>query len=256
MEGEVKLSRRGFIGGLAAAAGMRSLCRPSSATAATSQARIPIREFRYSDVKLTGGPLKDQFERIHAAYLALDNDRLLKVYRQRAGLPAPGEDMGGWYDADGFVPGGTFGQYVSGLSRFANATGDAATYTKVRELVEGYAATLGPRNYPYASTKASTTWPCYILDKLEIGLLDARQFGGVRSAPALLARVIHGASPYLPGRVYDRGPESPKQAPYDEPYILLENLFKSYEVTVRRNSGRWRANTSSTRSILTRWREA
>jgi DUF1680 family protein len=31
--------------------------------------------------------------------LTLDNDRLLKVNRQKAGLPAPGDDMGGWYDA-------------------------------------------------------------------------------------------------------------------------------------------------------------
>jgi hypothetical protein len=86
---------------------------------------------------LTGGPLKSQFDRIHTSYLALDDDRLLKVYRQRAGLPAPGEDMGGWYDADGFVPGHTIGQYISGLSRLANATGDKATSAKVKSLVEG-----------------------------------------------------------------------------------------------------------------------
>ena len=54
-------------------------------------------------VKLNGGPLKDQYaDRTHAHFLSLDNDRLLKVYRQRAGGPAPGEDMGGWYASDGF----------------------------------------------------------------------------------------------------------------------------------------------------------
>jgi hypothetical protein len=134
-----------------------------------SGAREKLYEFSYSDVKLTAGPLKSQFDRVHAHFLGLDNDRLLKVYRQRAGLPAPGADMGGWYDADGFVPGHTIGQYISGLARYAKATGDVATSAKVNALVEGYAATLGPNGYPYASEKAAITWPCYILDKYEIG---------------------------------------------------------------------------------------
>ena len=75
-------------------------------------------------MRLTGGPLKAQYDWVHAHFLSLDNDRLLKVYRQRAGLPAPGEDMGGWYDADGFVPGHTIGQYISGLSRMYATTRD------------------------------------------------------------------------------------------------------------------------------------
>ena len=73
--------------------------------AATPAISGTLAEFDYSQVRLTGGPLKQHYDRIHACYLALDNDRLLKVYRQRAGLAAPGADMGGWYDADGFVPG-------------------------------------------------------------------------------------------------------------------------------------------------------
>jgi hypothetical protein len=41
-------------------------------------------------VKLTGGPLKSQFDRIHASYLAVSEDGLLKEFRLRAGLPANG----------------------------------------------------------------------------------------------------------------------------------------------------------------------
>ncbi len=216
-----RISRRTFIGGAAAV----------TLTPAGTPTREKLHEFNYSDVKLTGGPLKAQFDRVHAHFLGLDNDRLLKVYRQRAGLPAPGEDMGGWYDKDGFVPGHTIGQYISGLSRYAKATGDPATYAKVKALVEGYAATLGPNGYPYASEKASTTWPCYILDKYEIGMLDAYRLAGVESAKDILTRVIRGAIPYIPGHTYDRTPNSPKQAPYDEPYILPENLFNAYEAT-------------------------
>ena len=88
--------------------------------------REVLHEYPYGAVTLTGGPLQQQYDRIHANYLALDNDRLLKVYRQRAGLPSPGRDMGGWYDADGFVPGHSLGQYISGLARIGATTGDPA----------------------------------------------------------------------------------------------------------------------------------
>src|SRR3546814_6929486 len=58
-----------------------------------------LHEFDYGAVQLTGsGRMKEHYDRIHSHYLALDNDRLLKVFRQNAGLPAPGPDMGGWYD--------------------------------------------------------------------------------------------------------------------------------------------------------------
>lgn len=225
-----RFSRRTFLQGTLAAAAYS--VGPGSIPAWAAQSHSePLQEFAYADVRLTGGPLKAQFDRLHASYLALNNDRLLKVYRQRAGLPAPGRDMGGWYDADGFVPGHTLGQYISGLSRIGSITGDPACHTKAAELVEGYAATLGKNDYPYASTVASTTWPCYILDKLEIGLIDSYQLSGVRQSRELLSRVIYGALPYLPDHGYDRGPNSPKRAPYDETYILPENLFFSWKMT-------------------------
>lgn len=85
----------------------------------------PLETFAYSDVELDG-PMKKQFEENHARFLHLEDDRLLKVFRQNAGLSAPGEDMGGWYDGTGFslmqndfhafIPGHSFGQYLSGLA--------------------------------------------------------------------------------------------------------------------------------------------
>lgn len=62
--------------------------------------RIPLRVD-----KVDGGRIKQHFDGIHAHYFALDNNRLLKVFREHAGLPAPGPDAGGWYDNDGFVSG-------------------------------------------------------------------------------------------------------------------------------------------------------
>src|SRR6516225_8952067 len=131
------LSRRTFTGGLAATAAGSRL-----GLAATGSERRKLREFAYGDVKLAEGPIGDMYRRIRAHYLTLDEDRLLKVYRQRAGMPAPGRDMGGWYDMDGFVPGHLIGQFISGLSRIHANTGDPEAAAKVRRLVRGYGATL------------------------------------------------------------------------------------------------------------------
>ena len=138
--------------------------------------------------------------------------------------------MGGWYDAEAFAPGHSFGQYVSGLSRYYDATGDEATRAKVKRLVEGYTATVDTDGYGYASLKASTTFPAYMLDKNLIGLLDAYQFGDVPSALDTAQRVLRGSLRYLPPRALERD-EDPRQMPYDESYTLPENFFYAYELT-------------------------
>src|SRR5215831_7777007 len=150
MESCMTVSRRTFIGAAAAALAVRGNSTPSK-----------LRPFAYSDVKLTTGPMAAMYARLQAHYLKLDEDRLLKVYRQRAGLPAPGRDMGGWYDADGFVPGHLIGQFISGLSRIHATTGDPEAAAKARRLVAGYAEAFNIDGNPYASPKAST-WACYI----------------------------------------------------------------------------------------------
>ncbi|MGC1646766.1 MAG: beta-L-arabinofuranosidase domain-containing protein, partial [Candidatus Sulfotelmatobacter sp.] len=115
----------------------------------------PLATFAYSDVELLDGPMKRQFEENHARFLNLDDDSMLKVYRQVAGLPAPGEDMGGWYDLNGFslvqndfhgfIAGHSFGQYLSGLARAYAVTGSEPTRAKINRLVKGYSETLDPK---------------------------------------------------------------------------------------------------------------
>ncbi len=214
------LSRRKFLGSTAASFAF--------ASAAPSEERIRLREFAYPQVRLTGGPMADMYRRMHAHFLRLDEERLLKVYRQRVGMPAPGRDMGGWYDGDGFVPGHLIGQFISGLSRIHANTGDPEAAAKASRLVHGYATTFERDGNPYASPKAST-WACYILDKYEIGLLDAAKLAGVDEARTLLPRVIAAALPKIPDHTFDRiGVQNP---PYDEPYVLPENLFHTWQLT-------------------------
>ncbi len=219
-----RITRRDFLAGAAAAA-----LAPTARATATPAAADVFTEFDYDAVQLTGGPLKRQYDRMHAAYLALDNDRLLRVYRERAGLPAPGAPMGGWYGHDGFVPGHSLGQYISGIARIGSTTGDPACAAKVDALVAGFAATLGPSDMPFAAPNAETLWPCYILDKHLAGLMDAFHLSGVASARDLVPRVFHGALPYIPEKGRDR--VGKKNPPYDETYVLPESLFLAYELT-------------------------
>ena len=231
MQSKRTICRRRFLQGVAAAVAVGQRPIPSSLwTQTPPSSREKLFLFDYSDVKLTGGPLRDQLDRIHASYRSLDEDRLLKVYRQRAGLPAPGEDMGGWYDAEGFGPGQVLGQIISGLARFYSQTGDPATQAKVERLVKGFAATIDSEDYWYPSLKASTASAAYTLDKILIGTLDAWQFAGIASALDIARRCVKGSLRYLPRRAYERF-EAPKQAVYDETYTLPENLFYLWEMS-------------------------
>src|SRR5215475_8059665 len=135
------IDRRMFL--KAASAGAAGLMASSKLPALGEDANnliavtTPLANFPYNSVQLHGGPMKRQFEENHSRYLHLDDDRLLKVFRQVAGMPAPGEDMGGWYDLTGFslergdfhgfIAGHSFGQYLSGLSRAYAVTGDEET---------------------------------------------------------------------------------------------------------------------------------
>lgn len=218
---DTHISRRQFVASATAA----GCCQAIPGACAAMGALVPatLKEFDYGAVELTGGPLKAQYDIIRASYLALDNDRLLKVYRQGAGLPAPGADMGGWYDRDGFVPGHSLGQYISGLARLGRTSGDQACTNKVHELVEGFGATLGRNNRIYPGPNAQNVWPCYILDKHMAGLVDAYTLSGAEQARDLIARVYQGALPYIPERGRDR--IGKKDPPYDETYVLPETLF-------------------------------
>src|ERR1019366_6061587 len=220
---DMRLNRRSFVKAAAAFA-----ATPSLATVAVTESREPLRQFDYADVQLTGGPFAEQYNALHAHYLALSNDRLLKVYRQRAGLPAPGKDMGGWYDTDGFVPGHTLGQYISGLARFGASTSDAACHQKVHDLVDGFAATLGPDNQSILRPQTNL-WICYTLDKHFAGLIDAATLSKMPTAHDLLSRVLTGAEPLLPARGHDR--IGKKDPPYDETYVMPENLYTAAALT-------------------------
>ncbi|MCL2660213.1 MAG: glycoside hydrolase family 127 protein [Acidobacteriaceae bacterium] len=224
-----------------------------AAAAATVNSRVwgsiaaaPLAEFAYGDVTLVSEPHEAQLKNTHAVLMSLSDDSLLKPFRQMAGLPAPGEDMGGWYQYDpnydirkhsdvGFCPGATFGQWMSALARYYAITGDEATRKKVLRLNRLYARTISSSFYE------KTRFPSYTFDKLVIGLIDSHSFAKDPQALEILNKVTDTALPHLPPRAIeqhirwrmDKDPADESWT-WDESYTLPENLFLAY----RRGAGR------------------
>jgi DUF1680 family protein len=234
-------TRREFMrSGAALAAGMAVLHNRSLAmdAGATGPAQTKLSLFEYGDVQLLEGPMLDQFHNNLSLFMSLPDDDLLKPFRQLAGLAAPGEDMGGWYtpsnefdppnNLTGYIPGHSFGQYLSGLARAYAVTGDKTIQAKVQALVKGFASTVAPKFYD------GYCIPAYTFDKTNCGLIDAHQFAGDPHALAVLNKATDAVLPWLPEKALNRDEmrsRSHKNIAYtwDETYTLPENFYLAYQ---------------------------
>lgn len=231
---DILTSRRSFLA--ATAGGALS----SLASAETNAA--PLEEFGYGEVDLTPGRAQTQFEQAQGILLSLNEDSLLKPWRLRAGLPAPGPDLGGWYDevppektesgGHGFAPGHCFGQWLSALARGYAINHDAVTRAKLERLLVLYEPTISGKFY------TNFRFPAYNYDKLVIGLIDADHLAGLTQARRLLDQTTDAAEPHLPLHALDRGEpqrrwrisigEDPS-GDSDESYTSAENLYIAWE---------------------------
>jgi DUF1680 family protein len=178
-----------------------------------------IEPFDYRGVTLEAGPLKTQVDEVRRFYLAIPDDDLLKGFRTRAGLPAPGKELGGWYSSDTFL---VFGQIVSGLARLYAGTSDVACRDKVNRLLAEWARCIEPDGYFYASRKPNA--PHYIYDKMMWGLVDSYLYCSNRDALVSLNHITDWAIKNLDRsrRVNDTSTEW---------YTLSENLYRAYLAT-------------------------
>jgi len=231
-------SRRTFLKNSAVLAGAL-LTRSRSAFSQKLGFTPPLSQFGYGDVQLLDGPAREQFDRNHQFYRSLDEDSLLKPFRQRAGLPAPGDDMGGWYswaplsDLDkpgnnGFAPCHSFGQYLSGLARDYAATGDKATQEKVHRLVSGLGEAISPHFWD------DNRFPAYTYDKITIGVIDAHEFADDPQAFKVLDKTLASVESHLPPGGISRAeqyarPHRDDSFCWDEPYTLPENAFLAWQ---------------------------
>jgi len=237
----MKASRRRFLKTSAIAAGAVAM-RPSvwALPSTKNASEAPLSLFGYSEVQLLEGALREQFDHNHDLFLHLDEDALLKPFRQRGGMAAPGPDMGGWYDNSddfnakdnfhGFVPGHSFGQYLSGLARAYAVTGSKATQEKVHRLVRAFGETVEPSGKFYAGYHL----PAYTYDKTSCGLIDAHEFARCPDALDLHWRATQAVLPYLPEKALSRAEQNARPHKmvadaWDETYTLPENFFLAYQ---------------------------
>jgi len=197
----------------------------------------PLEEFGYGNVTLASELHERQLRETHSLLMELNEDSLLKPFREMAGQPAPGADLGGWYHYDpnyavntveaGFAPSATFGQWVSALARSYAITGDLKTKEKVHRLNRLYAKTISGDFYE------NNRFPAYCYDKLVCGLMDAHQFAGDPDAFSILEQTTNTALPHLPGHAVEHGRVWRKNTAegytWDESYTISENLFLAYQ---------------------------
>src|SRR5215472_11796180 len=238
-------SRREFLRSTAVnAAGLlaaRSLPAPwPRRIPVTTAVAPPLSVFGYASVQLLESPFRSQFDQNHKLFVGLDEDALLKPFRKREGMAAPGPDMGCWYD-DGddfnektnfhaFIAGHSFGQYLSGLARAYAVTGSKPTQAKVHRLVRAFAETVEPTGKFYVDYRL----PGYTFDKTCCGLIDAHEFAADPIALDVLKRSTDAVLPYLPEKALSRAeqearPHKSLAYTWDETYTLPENFFLAYQ---------------------------
>jgi hypothetical protein len=232
-------SRRSFL--QFASLATAGLCSPSFGR---GERQSPLQEFSYGDVDLAPGLAQTQFEQTQSVLMSLNEDSLLKPWRLRASLPAPGSDLGGWYDevplhktesgGHGFAPAHCFGQWISALARGYAVHHNVQTRTKLERLLAFYEPTISGRFY------TNFRFPAYNYDKMVIALIDAHRFAGLTQSYRLLEQTTNAAEPHLPPHALDRdepqrhwrrsvGDNTGNDYTWDESYTLPENLYLAWQ---------------------------
>lgn len=197
----------------------------------------PLEEFEYGQVAVTSELHQAQLQHCVSVLMGLNEDSLLKPMRQMGGQPAPGADLGGWYNYDpnydyrtfdaGFAPGATFGQWVSALARAYAITGSAELRDKVLRLNRLYAASISDGFYE------KNRFPAYCYDKLVCGLIDSHRWVSDPDAFAILQRTTDTALRNIPEHAVEHGqswrPGKDISYNWDESYTMPENLFLAYQ---------------------------
>ncbi|MCX6565222.1 MAG: glycoside hydrolase family 127 protein, partial [Candidatus Aminicenantes bacterium] len=162
-----------------------------------------------TDVRLTGGPLKDVQDQDIKYLLELEPDRMMAFLREAAGLEAKAKGYNGWDGNDRQLTGHIAGHYLSAVSLMYAATGDPRFKERADYLVnelkvvqdkqgDGYiGAQIDRNNVPgktlYLQVAAGDIrsggfdlngmWsPWYVQHKIFAGLRDAYRYAGNQTA--------------------------------------------------------------------------
>jgi hypothetical protein len=211
----------------------------SSLAARPDRADQPLEEFGYGQISVRGTNQTAQRDNVSSILMGMDEDSLLKPFREMSGQTAPGVGLGGWYqwkpdynyhhDDAGLAPGSTFGQWTSALSRLyagSKFDGSQGRIDMAARVVRLHALLASNLTTSYFE---KTRFPGYTFDKFVCGLMDAHRLVGDPSAFAQLDKVTAAAIPVLPGHAVDREvqwkPGADISWMWDETYTMPENLY-------------------------------
>lgn len=150
--------------------------------------------FDLARVRLLDGPCLAMQEANRRYLHSLDEDRLLHCFRTQAGLPAPGEPLGGWEAPTVEVRGHFMGHFLSACAMMSAAAGDEELGAKADRLVAelarcqaanggGYLMAFPESHWDRLEAMQNVPWAAfYVVHKLLAGLLDVHHYRGNQQA--------------------------------------------------------------------------
>ncbi len=225
----MNLNRREFsrlLAGVAAGSVLTGRALGSGAANSTNviaKAPFLLDPFNYDGVRLLDGMLKRQLDATRDTYYNIPDDSLLYGFRKRAGLPAPGEGLTGWYGSDTF---NAFPQFLAGMARMSRAMGDLSLRDKTLFLMREWAKTIEPDGFFFYSRAPHLAH--YTYEKTVGGLNDIYEYLGERDALVYLERITDWAIQNLDRTRFN---STPKKFADEEWYTLSENLYRAYLLT-------------------------
>ena len=229
--------------------------------------RVKCALFAYNEVALLEGPCRAQFEANHKFFLAMDDDALLKPFRVKAGVAAPGADLGGPVHLEsGLRSEDGFSRLHSGPQFWAVSFGPLAgvradgrrrhAREDLTRWVMGFGVAVSGSFYE------GYPLPAYTFDKSQCGLIDADGVCGRCGRAGGAAARDGGGAAALAGEGADaRGDGGScrirtRRACGTRATRCPRIFIWRGSAALAKGIARWRSATRRTPSISRRWRAA
>ena len=217
------MTRRGFLGGFAAASGAALLQAPAAPamgtekkggadTAAATLTRSKVAKvtwkaepFSMTEVRLLPSLWKDTMELNRSYLYSLPNERLAHNFRVTAGIASDADPLGGWEAPDCELRGHYVGHYLSGAALLYASNGDTAICRKADELVamlaecqakDGYLGAYPVAFYERLRRHEKVWAPFYTYHKIMAGLIEMYEHCGNQQALAVALHMADWADAY------------------------------------------------------------
>lgn len=200
-----------------------------------------LNAFNLRNVKLFPGRFQKQFLEMVEYYVSIPNDDLLYGFRKRAGLPHPGKELGGWYNAENSIYKwgerfNMFGQWLSAYARIFAITNDKKILEKIIYLTNEWGKTIEENGYFFYSSNCNAFH--YTYDKMVGAMVDAYLYANREDVLDYLHKITDWAIKNLDKKRIPAaaGLLTTGGNPYNylrdnEWYTLSENLYRAYEIT-------------------------